>query len=224
MFPRSLFPVVLCFVLVPSLFAEVRRGFTEASLTGDLAEREKLAPSPVPLSQWYAERYRGSWGPRAMTYPPVEPPRGVDAVAWKRARVVAVAKHYIGLPYQHHHIPQWTPPVAWTSKLGGPESAGLDCSNFTGWVYNFGLGIRFTSDVNDQADGPNAPGRKLEPGEKYEPGDLLFILQRDRARVSHVVIYVDEKHVIDSHGAGVAVRPFAGWYRTHLSHARRVIE
>src|SRR4051794_9555449 len=123
--------------------------FAEDTLTADFADRDKIAPSPVPQSEWYLEKYRGSWGPRAATFPPVEVPSGVDPIAWKRARVLAVARRYIGLPYQHHHIPQWTPPTSWTSKMNAPETPGLDCSNFTGWAYNYGLGIRFTSDTDE---------------------------------------------------------------------------
>lgn len=133
---------------------------------------------------------------------------------WKRQRVLTAAEHYAGLPYRHHHVPGWN----------GGDGRGLDCSNFTAWVYNFALGVRFTSNVRRQADGLQAPGRRLAPQEPLAPGDLLFILRRDRSEVSHVVIRVDEATVIDSHGRGVARRPFAGWYRTHFSHARRIVE
>jgi cell wall-associated NlpC family hydrolase len=154
----------------------------------------------------------------------VAPPDGCDPVAWQRARVVAVARRYLGLSYRHHHIPAWDPPAA----LVGPTAAGtgLDCSNFTAWVYNYGLGRRFTSNVQQQADGPLAPGRGLAPDEPFAPGDLLFILREDRSEVSHVVVYVDENAVIDSHSAygGVTEHPRTGWYLTHFSHARRIIE
>lgn len=193
------------------------------SPTADFAERKALPQSPIPESDWYREKWRGSWGPPATIFPAPTPPFGADDAVWKQTRVMTAARDLIGLPYQHHHVPAWTPPATWESKKGGPESAGLDCSNFTAWVYNFALGIKFTGDVNEQADGPKAPGRRLAPDEPYEPGDLLFILQQDRTRVSHVVLYVDAGHILDEHGSGVAIRPFTGWYRTHLSHARRVI-
>ena len=192
--------------------------------TAGLADRDRLPQSALPLSEWYQEKMKGTWGPRAVMYPPVTAPAGVDPVSWKRARIIAVAKQYAGLRYQHHHIPAWSPPESWTSRLGGLESPGLDCSNFAAWIYNYGLGVKFTGAIEDQASGPNAPGRRLEKGEEFAPGDLLFILQQDRTRVSHVVVYIDETHVIDSHGKGVQVRPFSGWYRSHLSHARRIIE
>lgn len=184
-----------------------------SSLTADFAERDQLPQSKTPQSRWYSERM-DSWGPHACEYPLVSPPAGVDEVAWKRARIIAVAQKYIGLPYQHHHIPGWNP----------PEGPGLDCSNFTAWVYNYGLGIKFNSDVHKQADGPSAAGRRLSDGEAYVPGDLLYILKQDRSEISHVVIYIDEGHIIDSHKGSVQIRPFEGWYKSHLDHARRVIE
>jgi hypothetical protein len=79
--------------------------------------------------------------------------------------------------------------------------------------------------VQDQADGPKAPGRVLAPDEPFAPGDLLFILRQDRTEVSHVVLYVDENTVIDSHGTygGVTAHPRTGWYLSHYSHARRIL-
>jgi cell wall-associated NlpC family hydrolase len=195
-----------------------------ASLTADFAARDRLPQAVVPDSQWYEQNWNAGWGPRAAAYPAADVPPGCDPVAWKRARVVAAAQRYLGLAYRHHHVPGWQP----TAALAGAEraGAGLDCSNFSAWVYNYALGIQFTSDVQQQANGPRAPGRLLAPDEPLAPGDLLYILRGNRADVSHVVIYVDETTVIDSRGSigGVTEHPMTGWYRTHFSHARRVIE
>jgi cell wall-associated NlpC family hydrolase len=135
-----------------------------------------------------------------------------------------VARRYLGLNYRHHHVPAWDPAAA----LVGASSAGqgLDCSNFSAWVYNYALGMRFTSNVQQQAVGLLAPGRVLRPDEPYAPGDLLFMLRQDRSEVSHVVIYVDENTILDSHSAygGITEPPRTGWYLTHFSHARRIVE
>ncbi|MDR3613261.1 MAG: NlpC/P60 family protein [Candidatus Obscuribacterales bacterium] len=185
-----------------------------ASVTADFAERDALPESPAPRSSWYRHRRFGSWGPPAAAYPQPSIPPEVNPIKWQRARVIAVAEKYIGLPYKHHHIPGWSP----------SEGPGLDCSNFTSWVYNYGLGYKFNSNIHMQADGPKAPGRRLEQNERFMAGDLLYILRRDRSAVSHVVIYIDEGHIIDSHNGSVQTRPFTGWYRECLSHARRIIE
>jgi hypothetical protein len=186
--------------------------YDEKTLTYDLGERDRLPESLKPLSS----KLSGKWGPRSLQYPPVVVPAGCDPVKWKRLRVLAVAERYIGLPYKHHHVPAW--------QSTQRERPGLDCSNFTSWVYNYGLGTKFTSDIQKQWDGPKAPGRLLDRGEAFEPGDLLFILKEDRSKVSHVVIYIDDNHIIDSHGPGVQIRPFKGWYKSHFSHGRRIIE
>jgi hypothetical protein len=200
--------------------AELPRDVSEA-LTADFAERDRLPESSIPESEWHAGTV-GSWGPKAAHYPAVQVPTGMDPLEWKRARIVAVSKHYLGLPYQHHHIPAWTP--SGPGKGGAQETAGLDCSNFTAWVYNYGLGIAINSDVGLQADGPKAPGRRLAPNEALAPGDLLFIQNRDLTKVTHVVIYIDPGHIIDDHADGVRVRTFSGWYKSSFSHARRIIE
>ena len=196
------------FVLCLALPAMAAQNCPETALTADFAQRDALADKAGTGAG------RDSWGPRAPTFPAAAAPAGCEPAAWKRDRSLAVAQHYIGLPYRHHHVPTWE----------GPDGKGLDCSNFTAWVYNYGLGVRFTGNVHKQAEGFGAPGRRLGPGEAFQPGDLLFILKMNRSIVSHVVIFVDENTIIDCHGQGVALRPFAGWYRSHLSHARRIVE
>jgi hypothetical protein len=186
--------------------------YDEKSLTYDLHDRDRLPHSQQSSALSPSQK----WGPRAFRYPRVPIPEGCDPIAWQRLRVIAVAKRYIGLPYAHHHIPDWEP--------SGGKGPGLDCSNFTTWVYNYGLGIHFTSDIHQQSDGPDAPGRRLRSDEAFQPGDLLFVMKKDRSSVSHVVLYVNDGEIIDSHGTGVELRPFKGWYRSHFSHARRIIE
>jgi hypothetical protein len=192
----------------------------ELALSADFAARDALPQSPVPEAEWYVDALQGSWGPAAAAYPPVGSPAGCAEVGWERQRVLAVAERYVGFPYQHHHIPAWDPASAWA----GAEGPGLDCSNFSAWAYNYALGIQFTSNVEAQADGAEAPGRRLAPDEAREPADLLYILSDDLSQVAHVVLLVDEEHIIDSTGPGVQIRSFTGWYQDRYSHARRVIE
>ena len=195
-----------------------------ASLVADWPERDLLPQATLAPARWYGLACNGGWGPHAATYPTIQPPAGCAPVAWQRARVVAVARRYLGLAYRHHHVPAWDPPAALVGPTGAGE--GLDCSNFTAWAYNYALGIRFTSNVQQQAAGPLAPGRVLAPDEPFAPGDLLFVLRQARSEVSHVVLYLDENTVIDSHGTygGITMHPRSGWYLTHFSHARRILE
>ena len=203
----------------------------QASLTVDYFERLAIPQTDVPHADWYTKYPADGWGPMPVQYPGIEKtvaklPAGVDIKQWKRDRVVALAKKYIGLPYRHHHIPGWSPQVEGQPEKSGP---GLDCSNFTSWIYNFGFGIMLSSDVVKQSQAEARQGfslpasvQKIEAAGKFLPGDLLFILQDDRSAVSHVVIFIDDDHIIDSTDGKVDIRDFKGWYKTHLSHGLRI--
>ena len=204
----------------------------EASLLRDFAHRSMLPQTDVPRSQWYSSRMLASlWGPMPAKYPGIEEtlealPPGTDLTQWKRDRVVAVAKHYIGLPYRHHHIPAWSPKSPDQHGLTGP---GLDCSNFTAWVYNFGFGVILNSDVALQAAMKPRPGFAVHPGMQrigaegpFMPGDIIYIANPQKTAIVHAIIFIDDGHIIDSTDGQVAVRHFTGWYRRQLSHAIRI--
>ena len=204
----------------------------EASLLRDFAHRSMLPQTDVPRSQWYSSRMLASlWVPMPAKYPGIEEtleslPPGTDLTQWKRDRVVAVAKHYIGLPYRHHHIPAWSPESPDQHGLTGP---GLDCSNFTAWVYNFGFGVILNSDVALQAAMKPRPGFAVHPGMQrigaegpFMPGDIIYIANPQKTAIVHAIIFIDDGHIIDSTDGQVAVRHFTGWYRRQLSHAIRI--
>ncbi len=231
---------------------------SRGSLTADFVGRDGLPQSQEPPDAWYrtdaqGHYQNGGWGPRAEAFPPPELPQnaGCDSTTWKRERVLAVALRYVyspdnplGLQYRHHHIPGWNP---LTSTYTGasednpdtdaPEGLtawnpgqGLDCSNFTAWVYNYGLGIKFGGDVHRQADGTAGPmGTHIPADGPFLPGDLLYLHPKGNAsEASHVVIYIDDGHVIDSRvnaqdRVGVQVRDRTGWYRSAVLGAWRPI-
>ena len=174
------------------------------SVQTDFIQRDQL-PQALPLLR------HSSWGPEPAAYPLPAIPQECDGRQWQRQRIVAVASKYIGLPYRHHHVPGYD----------GGDGTGLDCSNFTAWVYNYGLGLQLDSAIERQAE---TAGRRLAADEALQPGDLLFIRTLDDRRISHVAIYIDPQHLIDDHGDGVALRQFKGWYVKHLAYARRVID
>jgi cell wall-associated NlpC family hydrolase len=169
--------------------------------------------STTPYKEWYSDvtlKKFTAWGPRARTFPPLSN-FNAASLDWKQQRLIAVATKYINLPYQHHHIPAWDPPKDWPWKAvpSGENSRGLDCSNFTSWVYNYGLGITFTSDVHRQADltqVKSADGKgtivfKQIPGDTeygalvkmLRAGDLVFVRHKDEPNVvSHVVMWLGQ--------------------------------
>jgi cell wall-associated NlpC family hydrolase len=69
------------------------------------------------------------------------------------------------------------------------QTPGIDCSDFTAWVYNYALGIKMTSGIVEQAaltSVTNASGatitiQKIQPTSnfnslvaQFQPGDLLY--------------------------------------------------
>lgn len=228
------------------------------SLTADFASRDALPQSVEPISEWYQTNARGrysngGWGPRANAFPLPVIPSGAscDPITWKRERVLAVAMRYInapdnplGLQYRHHHIPGWDPQDSTYPGAAGENAdvdapqdqpawdpgPGLDCSNFTAWVYNYGLGIKFSGDVHRQADGTAGPmGTWIPAPGPFAPGDLVFLHPNGNPDVaSHVVIYLDDQHIIDSRVSaqnvfGVQIRNRVGWYRDAVLGAWRPI-
>jgi cell wall-associated NlpC family hydrolase len=143
--------------------------------------------------------------------------------------VIAVGLRFRGYEYRHHHIPDWNPPADWQGKetAGSHHGKGVDCSNFTGFVYNLGFGIRISTDVHRQAELTRAsvpalrkeiPLHRVPLPEDYaeriralRTGDLLFIRDGKGQHISHVVLWVggighasdDTPLILDSHGEGV---------------------
>lgn len=204
-----------------------------ADLLADIDRAERGNPereSSVPHREWDSERVRrhyGGWGPPARHYPAAEHALEQSA-EWKRERTIAVALRFIGYGYQHHHIPDWEPPRQWPWKTTcvGHNGKGVDCSNFTSFVFNLGFGIKPNSDVSAQAKlesfpGPGAgrhtPVKHIALPKKYEDfaqtlrtGDLLYI-RNNRGKLAHVVLWVGNVGrgpdktplIIDSHGGEV---------------------
>ncbi len=186
-----------------SLFGVETNAFSE-SLRADFSFRDALPETLSSLVHWQPQW--GKWGPHAIRFPKPDLPPQVDSVVWARHRVKVVAQKYIGLSYKHRHIP----------SLGG-----LDCSNFTAWVYNYGLGLKISSNVAVQA---LEAGRMLAPNDKFKMGDLLFQWNREGTQISHVVMYLENGKVIDSSTGGVQVRDWDGWRKYNFAWARRIIE
>jgi len=112
--------------------------------------------SSLPVHQWYGPQVRreyGSWGAPARMFD-CPPQVGDRPAEWKRERLVAAAARFIGYEYQHHHIPDWSPPAGWPWQhcCAGHNGKGVDCSNFSGWNYNWALGIHLNTDIHKQAE------------------------------------------------------------------------
>lgn len=237
--------LVLLLAIVPVGFAADSGGADYQSLYGiqlpwpipelipDLLEGkrgEAAREAKLPESEWYSHSHPwvGPWGPLPHKYKPPKLAEG-KSDDWKRARIIATALRFIGYHYRHHYIPDWDPPPGWYNpKPGGTrhDGRGVDCSNFTSFVYNQGLGISFSSDIHKQAaletvtvngTEQELPVRLIPRQDSVEawarvlkPGDLLFIRPRSSETVSHVVIWIGQwgmpggrPLILDSHGADV---------------------
>lgn len=199
------------------------------SVINDFSYRDALPESSIPTFQWYNGSHKfGLWGPPAATYPPAQPCTGMTSdqiLEWKRQRVVAAARKYIGLSYRHHHVPGWDDRgVSIDGEVISDSGKGLDCSNATSWFYNYSLGIKFTSDIKKQSE---TVGVQLPKNSTLLPGDLLFFMREDFSEISHVGIYTGNGQMIDSRGSlgGITEHSITSgsWYRTHMAYARRVL-
>ncbi|HEY4312375.1 MAG TPA: NlpC/P60 family protein [Pirellulales bacterium] len=201
-------------------------------LIGDLLHGERGDPqreSATPHHDWYSEHVRrrmGAWGPSPRLYPPIMKSPG-QSLEWKRERVIATGARFIGYSYQHHHIPDWDPPAGWPWKVccAGHNGRGVDCSNFTSFVYNQGFGIKISSGIGRQArtdhglvEGHPVRIERVELPTDYDKrvealhtGDLVYIRGREDGPVTHVVIWVGSigratsglPLLMDSHGGDV---------------------
>ncbi len=217
----------------PGSMYRLEFSFPDDELIGDLLHGERGDPhaqASVPHREWYSESIRrqfGGWGPKPRIYPRVE---GFAArpIEWKRERVIATAARFLGYGYQHHHVPDWDPPASWPWKKTcvGHNGKGVDCSNFTSFVYNQGCGLHLNSAVGHQSElkhaaiavGESAPLARIELPRDYaerqkalHTGDLVYVRGREGGPVTHVILWIgsvgrspgDVPMILDSHGAGV---------------------
>jgi len=201
---------------------------TDPALTPDFLQAPKRPQdfqdwSRTPFADWYnleaIRRLRTVWGPY---YREFDAPAGAlqkDAT-WDQLRVLAAANQLRGtIPYGHHHMHVWNVPdePRWQDDHF-PTGIGIDCSDFTHWAYDYGLGILLPTGIEEQARITSAPmhlagGRVLSvPAQRIadiqngfphdfqklaatlQPGDLLFI-RSDPAltnKISHVIIWLGQ--------------------------------
>lgn len=230
---------IFCFIAVSGFAQEayqspygVKFTFSPKDLMGDLegSRGDMKNQSSVKFSHWYAPEMRtryGVWGPPAQHFGP-PPGLAQKDPEWMRQRVIAVGLRFQGYRYQHHHVPDWDPPADWPYKESpsGKQGKGLDCSNFTAFVYNLAFGLKPSGATKAQAEMTEVPGPgenrtskvlRIEKPETHEDfghllktGDLIFIKGQSSGEVTHVVLWVgkigtsraDVPLILDSTGEG----------------------
>lgn len=144
----------------------------------------------------FKSKCKTRWGPNRPQMPldlkgEQENRERVQAAAWfwNAVRVEG------GCVYAHHHHPDWKSPKG---------VYGIDCSNFTSYIYNLVLGVRFTSAIKPQSE-LNLP--RVTRWQLLRPGDLAFFRNMKKTRVSHVGIVVQgsgKPSVIHSSGGSAS--------------------
>lgn len=212
----------------------IKYTFSRDSLIYDLLNTERgdyKQSSTTDYADWYSNSVKkkyGVWGPATKQYDTPEIIKGKSA-EWMRERLIATASLFLGYGYQHHHIPDWDPPSGWPWKkvCMGKNGKGVDCSNFTAFIYNVGFGIKLNSNTLKQsqmlnlselsnglvenAEIINEPATYEDFVNTFKPGDLLFIKAANNKPVSHVIVWLGYMGdspdgtplIMDSHGAEV---------------------
>jgi len=206
--------------------------FQDEDLIGDLIKGPRADwqdHASVSYRDWYNPANQTRWNYRGPAAKHFSPPAGLASKSpqWSRERVIATGMRFIGYSYQHHHVPDWDPPADWPrdAEQKTPAGKGLDCSNFTAFIYNLALGIKPTGDVKMQAamtespgPGPNRtlPVKRIELPKSFDEfertlltGDLLYV-KNTGGNLSHVVLWVgkigkspdDTPLILDSTGGG----------------------
>lgn len=177
--------------------------------------------SETPFRDWQnfrvIERLHSTWGPYYRPFPaPVDVERRPEE--WLQRRIVAAAAQLRNtVPYGHHHMGQWCAPDGpeWRAAHYEP-GYGIDCSDFTHFIYNYALGIQLKTGIGTQANLTEAPlrladgreirvvGRRLldvqngyqktyaDLVSKLRPGDLLYIRGNPglENRITHVIMWL----------------------------------
>lgn len=197
-----------------------------ADPTWDFVYRDTLPQTDLPESEWCNTN---SWGPpRASSYPdPPEPPEGVDSRLWLQARIIGAALKWRYLPYQHHHIPAFDARECPNFPIDKQVGPGLDCSNYTSWIFLYAYNHNMTSAIRAQAASDDA-GSLLNFNESCEPGDLLFNMgSPGGTTVTHVSVFIDPHHRIDESAGFCDIRdwgPGTGWPYNSLHSVRRPLD
>jgi len=136
---------------------------------------------------------------------------------------MAAYSDFIGVAYQHHHDPRWTPAQGspWNVVTLGYQSQGVDCTNLTAFAYNDALGIVMTGDTTNQAAITSNAGLTIPASmasyinvqvlpqytsfqtlvQNLEPGDIIYIDGSPR-KSTHAITWLGNFGV-DANNAGV---------------------
>ena len=112
-----------------------------------------------------------------------------------RGRLVKTARLFLNDPYY------WGGRSAYNPQVSAPPQRTVDCSGLIGLVYQANA-LEIPRDAHEQW----MQARAIPP-EKLSPGDLVFLHDPvDPQKVTHVMLYIGDGHVIEGPGTGQRVR------------------
>lgn len=156
------------------------------------------------LSGCRSKRAATTTAPDITTVPvqtmPGTTPTDSGGIQSHQKRLVDEAMTWLGTPYRY----------------GGQDKSGADCSGLTMQVYKNALGILLPRNSGQQQKYCN----KISYGQ-IQVGDLIFFTTgRDKARVSHVGMYVGNGYFIHASGSrGVILSQLGESYYTRNYHS-----
>lgn len=166
----------------------------------DYAKGMYLIRTDDELLGWLPEKFMKIEGENPWKKPEVTPPES-DL----RGRIVATAKHYLGVPY------------VW----GGTSNKGFDCSGLVQTVFAEN-GVSLPRGSGDQY----REGKKIPVG-SLQPGDLIFF-HTYTSGPSHVGIWIGDGKFLhaESSPRGVTITPLADekYWNERVLGARRWVE
>ena len=143
--------------------------------------------SATPYDQWYDLEFiqvtlNSTWGPYYRPLPAPESILGAT-LQQQQARVLQAAMIILGaVPYAHKHMWNWVPPVSpdWLA-FGVETTQGIDCSDFSHFNFNYGLGVQLLTGVAPQGAQLVAPialgSGEYENKKRFVQGTKLFDVQ-----------------------------------------------
>lgn len=169
------------------------------ALLGPAAHAAEAGPASEGVQNWLSEHGL------------VRTTEGAPFVLSLRERatdMVVSAMNYVGVPYRFG---------------GNTAEEGFDCSGFTRYVYEQGLGLALPRRADEQA---TSQGLEKIDSSALKPGDLVFFNTMRRA-FSHVGIYVGDHRFIHAPRRGAVVRledMRARYWTQRFNGARRPAE
>lgn len=165
---------------------------SDPSLIADFSEDPRALTnwqnwSLTPYADWNnfaaIQQLDSTWGPY---YRPFKAPENTQnqSLTWMQNRLGASAALLRNtVPYGHHHINVWNVPDAapWITATPAYEPGyGIDCSDYTHFMYNYGLGIQLKTGVIEQSEQTSAE-MHLSDGSVIEiEGEHLFNVRTER--------------------------------------------